>query len=44
MCQTDEIEDWYLGVTSVAAEILGLADRIGSIQVGKEANLVLLDR
>lgn len=32
------------GVTSVAAEVLGLADRIGSLRVGKEANLVLLER
>ena len=34
----------YPGVTSVAAEVLGLADRIGSLRVGKEANLVLLER
>jgi amidohydrolase family protein len=31
-------------ITSSAAEVLGLGDRVGSIQPGREANLVVLDR
>jgi len=31
------------GITMTAAEILGVADTVGSLQVGKEANLVILD-
>ena len=31
------------GVTLSAAEILGIETRVGSLEVGKEANLVILD-
>ena len=31
------------GVTLEPAEVLGLADRVGSLEAGKDANLILLD-
>ena len=31
------------GVTLSAAEILGVQDKLGSLEVGKEANLVVLE-
>ena len=33
-----------LGITMTAAEILGISDKVGSIEEGKEANLVILDK
>jgi imidazolonepropionase-like amidohydrolase len=38
-----EAEDALRAVTSAPAEAMDLADRIGSIEVGKDADLVLLD-
>jgi len=32
------------GITITAAQILGISDKVGSIEVGKEANLVLLEK
>ena len=32
------------GVTIAAAEVLGIQDKVGSIEVGKDANLVILDK
>ena len=32
------------GVTIAAAEVLGIQDKVGSIEIGKEANLVILDK
>ena len=32
------------GITASAAEVLGIQHKVGSIEVGKEANLVILDR
>ena len=34
----------HSGVTASAAEVLGIQHKVGSIQVGKDANLVILDR
>ena len=34
----------FIGVTASAAEVLGIQHKVGSIEVGKEANLVILDR
>lgn len=31
------------GITLTAAEVLGISDKVGSIEVGKEANLVILE-
>ena len=32
----------FLGITLSAAEILGIQGKVGSLEVGKEANLVVL--
>ena len=34
----------FSGITIAAAEVLGIQDKVGSIEVGKEANLVVLDQ
>ncbi len=36
-------EDAFRGVTIVAAEILGLEDRLGSLEVGKDADIAIFD-
>ena len=38
-----DVQDAYAAVTLVPAEVLGLEERIGSIAVGKDANLVFWD-
>ena len=34
--------DFFAGITLSAAEILGIQEKVGSLEVGKEANLVVL--
>ena len=34
----------YLGITLSAAEVLGVDETVGSLKVGKEANLVILEK
>ena len=34
----------HAGVTISAAEVLGIQDKVGSMEVGKDADLVILDK